>query len=128
MISKLSDDIGVVVNEAKNAERYSEVYVEKQIKEEILIKKQMNSNCGKDFEEKVSNCDIERNIAHHRLQQLKTQLEQAKKTLESINNKKNNKVEESKTFLASEKLATTKKSSNFDPMVKSETPRKLKNN
>ena len=127
MISKLSDDIGVVVNEAKNAERQSKVYIEKHLREEILMKRQTNASYGKELEEKVAGSDVERNIAQNRLQHLKTQLEQAKKTLEGLNNKKNSKTEESKTFLASEKLATTKKS-NFDPMSKSETPKKTKNN
>ena len=109
MISKLSDDIGIVVNEMKNSERHSMIYVEKHLREEIIMKKLMKSSQNKERDEKVNNSEIERNIALNRLNHLKTQLEQAKKTLESLNNKKNSKPEESKTFLASEKLATTKK-------------------
>ena len=126
MISKLSDDIGIVVNEMKNSERHSIIYVEKHLREEIIMKKLMKSSQNKERDEKVNNSEIERNIALNRLNHLKTQLEHAKKTLESLNNKKNSKPEESKTFLASEKLATTKKSSNIDPTGKSETPRKQK--
>jgi hypothetical protein len=126
MISKLSDDIGIVVNEMKNAERHSNVYLEKHLREEMVMKKQMNSSHNKELEEKVNSSEIERNIAQNRLNHLKTQLEQAKKTLESLNSKKNSKPEESKTFLASEKLATTKKGSSIEPPGKIETPRKQK--
>jgi hypothetical protein len=92
------------------------------------MKKQMNLSINKELLEKMNNSEIEKNIAFSHLQHLKAQLETAKKNLELLKNKKNPKTEESKTFLASEKLATTKKGTSTEPPAKSgsQTPRKSK--
>lgn len=92
------------------------------------MKKQKSVTNNNQMNEKFNEAQIGRNVAANHLSHLKNQLEEAKKMLESLRNKKNKKVEESKTFLASEKLANTKKGPGFDAGSKSgsQTPRRSK--
>lgn len=78
--------------------------------------------------EDLNNAQIGKNVAVNHLTHLKTQLEEAKRQLENLKNKKFKKVEETKTFLASEKLANTKKGPGYESGSKSgsQTPRRSK--
>lgn len=92
------------------------------------MKKQVSITNNDRMSEGFNEAQIKRNVAANHLEKLKNQLEDAKKMVESLKNKKNKKAEETKTFLASEKLANTKKGPVFDAGSKSgsQTPRRSK--
>ena len=96
------------------------------MKEQIGMKKQLGVTNNHQMNEGLNNAQAGKNAATNHLTHLKTQLEEAKRQLENLKNKKVKKAEESKTFLASEKLANTKKGPVNDSGSKSgsQTPRR----
>ena len=127
-MNKISEDIGFVVSQTKNYEKIRNFYVGAHLREEIAMKKNKVSMNFSNFEEALKSAETEKKSAELSLEFIKEKLAESKKVVESLKLKKPKKTEENKTYLATEKLAFTKKVTGTDRASKSgsQTPRKSK--
>ena len=99
-----------------------------QFNEEIARKKLRVSERFSHVEETFNKSEVGKRIAESTIESLNQQFLEKKKIIELLKNKKIKRVAEGKTYLASEKLAFTKKTSSSGKNTKREgqTPRKSK--
>ena len=97
-----------------------------QLKEENINKKHKVNINFNGIQEEFKNLEIGKRVAENMLNTMKQQLFDNKKTIETLTSTKLKKVDEGKTYLATEKLAFAKKTGDKSSNSSNQTPRKSK--
>ena len=111
----MNDKIASVTNEIKQKEKNSKIYTENDTKEEINNKKMQSELIFKQFQKDFHTEEIAKKSAENSINQIKKILEEKRLQIEMIKNPNSFKTELPKNFLASEKLAFTKKRKSLSP-------------
>ena len=94
----------------------SKFYIEIALKEEIFLKKNKTESVVKQIKEALGKEEIAKKIAENSVNALKQKLEEKKRQIEMIKNPRPYSMDVPKNFLASERLASTKKQGSLSPV------------
>lgn len=112
-ISEISTKIGQIASQTKQAEKMRKKYLGLNLKEKVQMTKAQSEFTLKQFQDEMFQSDMAKKIAETVLRTTKTRALEAKNELQRLKNPVVFKAEVPKNFLASEKLASTKKSRSF---------------
>jgi hypothetical protein len=118
----MSSKIGGVAIEIKQAEKQSKIYTESMVKEQIAITKAQCERVLKQFKDEMFQADLAKQLAQTVLKSTKTKCENKKNEIYLMKNPSIFKTEVPKDYLASEKLASTKKKTSLSPIKANPKP------
>ncbi|OMJ89285.1 hypothetical protein SteCoe_8582 [Stentor coeruleus] len=112
-ISEMSTKISQIASQTKQAEKMRKKYLGLNLKEKVQITKAQSEFISKQFQDEMFQSDMAKKIAETYFRASKAKILEMKNELQRLKNPVVSKAEVPKNFLASEKLASAKKSRSF---------------